>query len=73
MVCRLETTQGLVWESFQCRGQAGVVSKGFSPKIFSHLTPKNEEESDLLPPLRRVKGAHFRHGIAADIPFETAP
>ncbi len=53
--------------------QNGAVSKGFSPKIFSHLTPKNEEESDRLSPLHGVKGAHFRDGITADIPFETAP
>ncbi|WP_243239841.1 transposase [Sulfobacillus harzensis] len=37
------------------------------------MTPKNGQESDLLPPLRGVKGAHFRDGITADIPFETAP
>ena len=49
----------------------GAVSKGFGSEIFSRLTPKNEEESDLLP-LRGMKWAHFRDGITADIPFETA-
>ncbi len=41
------------------RDDPGAVPKGFGPKIFSHLTPKNEEESDLLPPLCGVKWAHF--------------
>ncbi len=35
--------------------QNGAVSKGFGPKIFSHFTPKNEEESDPFPPLSGVK------------------
>ena len=64
----------LFWRVYPLKTKmTGAVSKGFSPKIFSHLTPKNEEESDLLSPLRRVKWAHFRDGITADIPFETAP
>ena len=35
--------------------------------------PQNREESDPLPPLCGVKWAHFKNGITAEVPFESAP
>lgn len=61
------------WDPSHSLLELGTVSKGFGQKIFSHFTPKNEEESDPFPPLSEVKWAQFRDGITADIPFETAP
>ena len=56
-VCRGHGRPRPQWvRSWRCTVHDGTMSK--VPKIFSRLTPKNGEVSDLCPPLRGVKWAH---------------